>query len=123
MKIEKITTLGQLKKSGYISKSIKDELRDNLILKIGENAHGNADILQLKVALKKVKPYEIISFGKHMELKKLNGNEGGREPSPRKRFDGDHATLSTIVQPAGEANPGTARRGHSEHAAAGKGAG
>jgi magnesium chelatase subunit I len=28
------TTLGQLKKSGYVSKSIKDELRDNLILKI-----------------------------------------------------------------------------------------
>ncbi len=28
------TTLGQLKKLGYVSKSIKDELRDNLILKI-----------------------------------------------------------------------------------------
>jgi len=34
MNIEKITTLGQLKKSGYISKSIKDEVRDNLIKSI-----------------------------------------------------------------------------------------
>ncbi len=31
MKIEDIKTLGELKKSGYQSKSIKDELRDNLI--------------------------------------------------------------------------------------------
>lgn len=30
MNIEKITTLGELKKAGYQSKSIKDELRDNL---------------------------------------------------------------------------------------------
>src|SRR5580658_7800598 len=29
-----ITTLGELKKSGYVSKSIKDELRTNLIKKI-----------------------------------------------------------------------------------------
>ena len=36
MKIEKIKTLGELKKQGYQSKSIKDELRDNLILKIKE---------------------------------------------------------------------------------------
>jgi len=34
MNIEKITTLGQLKKSGYIAKSIKDEVRDNLIKSI-----------------------------------------------------------------------------------------
>ena len=34
MKIENIKTLGQLKKAGYQSKSIKDELRDNLIEKI-----------------------------------------------------------------------------------------
>ena len=34
MNIETIKTLGELKKSGYISKSIKDELRDNLIQKI-----------------------------------------------------------------------------------------
>ncbi len=34
MKIEGIKTLGDLKKSGYTSKSIKDELRDNLIDKI-----------------------------------------------------------------------------------------
>ena len=34
MNIEKITTLGQLKKSGYVAKSIKDEVRDNLIKSI-----------------------------------------------------------------------------------------
>jgi magnesium chelatase subunit I len=34
MKIENIKTLGELKKNGYISKSIKDEIRDNLIRKI-----------------------------------------------------------------------------------------
>jgi magnesium chelatase subunit I len=32
--MNKIKTLGELKKSGYVSKSIKDELRDNLIEKI-----------------------------------------------------------------------------------------
>ncbi len=32
--MQHITTLADLKKSGYLSKSIKDELRDNLILKI-----------------------------------------------------------------------------------------
>ena len=38
--IQKIKTLADLKKSGYVSKSIKDELRDNLISKLekGENA-------------------------------------------------------------------------------------
>ena len=34
MKTENIKTLGELKKSGYISKSIKQEIRDNLIKKI-----------------------------------------------------------------------------------------
>ncbi|SFW15160.1 magnesium chelatase [Cellulophaga fucicola] len=34
MKIDTIKTLGELKKAGYQSKSIKDELRDNLIEKI-----------------------------------------------------------------------------------------
>src|SRR6187431_11203 len=34
MKIENIQTLGELKQSGYVSKSIKDELRSNLIKKI-----------------------------------------------------------------------------------------
>ena len=34
MKIENINTLGELKQSGYISRSIKDELRDNLREKI-----------------------------------------------------------------------------------------
>jgi len=37
MKIENITTLGELKKTGYQSKSIKDELRQNLINNIKEN--------------------------------------------------------------------------------------
>ncbi len=37
MDISKITTLGELKKSGYISRSIKDELRENLIQKIQNN--------------------------------------------------------------------------------------
>jgi magnesium chelatase subunit I len=37
MKIEKIKTLAELKKSGYVSKSIKDELRDNLREKIKSN--------------------------------------------------------------------------------------
>ncbi len=37
MNIESIKTLGDLKKSAYISKSIKDELRDNLIDKIKNN--------------------------------------------------------------------------------------
>ena len=34
MKIEKIKTLGELKKQGYQTKSIKDELRNNLISKL-----------------------------------------------------------------------------------------
>ncbi len=34
MEIKKITTLGELKKSGYQSKSIHDEIRQNLILKL-----------------------------------------------------------------------------------------
>ncbi|MCF1422348.1 magnesium chelatase [Mangrovimonas futianensis] len=37
MKIENIKTFGQLKEAGYQSKSIKDELRDNLIQKIKNN--------------------------------------------------------------------------------------
>ena len=46
MKIENIKTLSELKKSGYISRSIKDELRDNLRAKIKsglptfEGVHG-----------------------------------------------------------------------------------
>jgi len=36
MNIDKIKTLGDLKKQGYQSKSIKDELRDNLIQKMKE---------------------------------------------------------------------------------------
>lgn len=44
-----ITTLGELRKNGYISKSVKDELRDNLILKFKnkentfEGIHGYED--------------------------------------------------------------------------------
>ncbi|MFN6245806.1 MAG: sigma 54-interacting transcriptional regulator, partial [Chitinophagaceae bacterium] len=45
MNIEKITTLGQLKKSGYISKSIKDEVRDNLIKSIQEKENAFTGIM------------------------------------------------------------------------------
>lgn len=59
MKIETIQTLGELKKSGYQSKSIKDELRDNLITKIKnketvfEGVHGyeNTVIPELERAI------------------------------------------------------------------------
>jgi magnesium chelatase subunit I len=59
MKIENITTLGALKKSGYISRSIKDELRDNLRekIKLGkltfEGVHGfeNTVIPELERAI------------------------------------------------------------------------
>src|SRR6186997_2296761 len=34
MDIKNITTLGQLKSSGWVTKSIKDEIRDNLVKKI-----------------------------------------------------------------------------------------
>jgi magnesium chelatase subunit I len=40
MNIEKINTLAALKKSGYVSKAIKDELRDNLIQKIKNNENS-----------------------------------------------------------------------------------
>lgn len=45
MNIEKITTLGQLKKAGYISKSIKDEVRDNLIKSIQEKENPFTGIM------------------------------------------------------------------------------
>jgi len=59
MKIEDIKTLGELKKSGYVSKSIKDELRQNLIAKIRsgqstfEGVHGfeNTVIPELERAI------------------------------------------------------------------------
>ncbi|KIA87742.1 AAA family ATPase [Flavobacterium sp. AED] len=59
MKIENIKTLGELKKSGYISKSIKDELRSNLRDKIKsgnptfEGVHGfeNTVIPELERAI------------------------------------------------------------------------
>lgn len=38
MNIEKIKTLGDLKKSGYQSKRVKDELRDNLIAELKKNS-------------------------------------------------------------------------------------
>ncbi|MDO7170688.1 magnesium chelatase [Mariniflexile sp. AS56] len=59
MEIKNIKTLGDLKKSGYQSKSIKDELRDNLIQKIKnkettfEGVHGyeNTVIPELERAI------------------------------------------------------------------------
>lgn len=59
MKIEMIETLGELKKANYHSKSIKDELRDNLIRKIKnketvfEGVHGyeNTVIPELERAI------------------------------------------------------------------------
>lgn len=59
MKIENIKTLGELKKSGYVSKSIKDELRHNLREKIRsgkpvfEGVHGfeNTVIPELERAI------------------------------------------------------------------------
>lgn len=59
MKIENIKTLGELKSAGYQSKSIKDELRDNLIEKIKnkettfEGVHGyeNTVIPELERAI------------------------------------------------------------------------
>lgn len=59
MKIDTITTLGELKKANYQSKSIKDELRDNLIQKIKnkettfEGVHGyeNTVIPELERAI------------------------------------------------------------------------
>lgn len=59
MKIESIKTLGELKKSGYVSRSIKDELRDNLRIKIKsgqptfEGVHGfeNTVIPELERAI------------------------------------------------------------------------
>ena len=59
MKIETITTLGQLKAAGYQSKSIKDELRNNLREKIKagkpvfEGVHGfeNTVIPELERAI------------------------------------------------------------------------
>lgn len=59
MKIENINTVGQLKQAGYFSKSIKDELRDNLRTKIKsgkpvfEGVHGfeNTVIPELERAI------------------------------------------------------------------------
>lgn len=59
MKIENIKTLGELKKTGYKSKSIKDELRDNLISKIknketaftGVHGYENTVIPELERAI------------------------------------------------------------------------
>ena len=59
MEVQNIKTLGELKKAGYQSKSIKDELRDNLIQKIKnkestfEGIHGyeNTVIPELERAI------------------------------------------------------------------------
>src|SRR4051812_5308379 len=45
MDIKKIKTLGELKKSGYTGRPIKDELRENLIKKIREKANPFPGIL------------------------------------------------------------------------------
>ena len=46
MDISKITTLGQLKAAGYKTRSIKEELRDNLIAKLKKKDYqANPDIL------------------------------------------------------------------------------
>ena len=45
MKINSIKTIGELKKSGYKSKSIKDELRDNLINFLKENKNPFEEII------------------------------------------------------------------------------
>ena len=45
MNIDNIKTLGELKKSGYVSKSIKDELRKNLIKKIKQKENPFPGIL------------------------------------------------------------------------------
>src|SRR6186713_326888 len=45
MNIEKITTLGELRKSGWVSKSIKDEIRENLIKKIKAKENSFPGIL------------------------------------------------------------------------------
>src|ERR1700733_10344058 len=45
MNIDNIKTLGELKKGGYVSKSIKDELRENLIKKIKQKENPFPGIL------------------------------------------------------------------------------
>lgn len=45
MNIEKIKTLGELKKSGYRSKSVKEEIRDNLIVSIRNRENAFTGIL------------------------------------------------------------------------------
>jgi magnesium chelatase subunit I len=45
MNFEKINTLGQLKKSKYVSKSIKDEVRDNLIKSIQNKENAFTGIM------------------------------------------------------------------------------
>src|SRR6187551_3574123 len=45
MTVNNIKTLGALKKSGYVSKSIKDELRENLITKIKSKENAFPGIL------------------------------------------------------------------------------
>ena len=59
MNLETIKTLGELVKSGYISRSIKDELRENLIRKIksketafkGVHGYENTVIPELELSL------------------------------------------------------------------------
>ncbi len=43
--MQKATTLGELKKQGYVSRSIKDEIRQNLIKKITANIPSDLAVL------------------------------------------------------------------------------
>src|SRR3954466_7933824 len=45
MDISKIKTIGELRKSGYVSRSIKDEIRENLIKKIKAKQNAFPGIL------------------------------------------------------------------------------
>ena len=52
MNIQKIKTLGELKKSGYKPRSIKEEIRNNLIEKI-KNKERNIPNEQIEMSLHK----------------------------------------------------------------------
>jgi magnesium chelatase subunit I len=53
MDIKKITTLGQLKKSGYQPKSVKEEIRANLIVSIRnkENPFQGSWVMRTRLSL------------------------------------------------------------------------
>ncbi len=49
MNIQNIKTLGELKESGYKSKSIKEELRQNLIRKLKDKKKPFQALLAMKI--------------------------------------------------------------------------